>query len=263
MTFGKNIYREHDAIKTLKPLAEKSLEQLHRIIHVSLKKAVIDNKIYRNPADLVRCPKSKNHNHIILSPDEAIEILQKLSDTDVYIPVLLAIIMGLRRGEMLGLRWSDIDFSTNTLSVNRNRLGIGAKETVTSPKTPKSKRILYMPQMAISALKKFKISSKPNIAENPDKYVCVDSYGIPFKANYFTNQYKKALANHGIQPMRYHDLRHSCVALLIAAGAVPKEISDYLGHSEIGITMDLYGDLFDEYKKNSKGYGFHNIFSSI
>ena len=137
------------------------------------------------------------------------------------------------------------------MTIRYNRVGVGKEEIVSSPKSEKSNRTLWMPEMVLRALKRFKLTSIANITENPRRFVCVDSHGIPFAVNYFSNQYKMILKDLGLPDMRFHDLRHSCVALLIAAGANPKEISEYLGHSEIGITMNLYGDLFDEYKKQT------------
>jgi integrase len=134
----------------------------------------------------------------------------------------------------------------NTIKVRQTRQVVEREEIKKAPKSDKSLRVLVMPSFVARELKRIKEDSIINIKH---KLVCCESAGEPLSINTFARRFDRALKKASLpKAIRYHDLRHTCAALMTLAGATPKEVSEYLGHASIAITMDLYADVFDTSK---------------
>lgn len=211
-------------------------------------RAIKNREIQYSPMANVNYLKAPKHEHIILTPDEYKRLLEAAQNSHMYLPILLGGYMGLRKGEVLGLRWDDINFKENTMTINQTRMIIHKKEIVKTPKTETSKRELYMPPFVIAKLKEVK---KKNII-GIDRFVCAYMDGTPIRPSLFFYHFKKLLKKAGLsEKTRFHDLRHTCASLLVAINTPDKEISEYLGHSNISITMDLYAGIFKDCKKDT------------
>jgi len=241
------LYKSDD--KNKKTVSANTALHYLSFLQTVLQRAVINQKISKNPCVLVEKPKKQAFKHTVLTIDELYILLTVSKKTPIYIPVLLAGCMGLRRGEILGLRWQDIDFNKNTLQVNQTRIKANKKEYIKETKTEKSTRLLYMPSFVANELKKHKENIIIDISHN---LVCSLTTGEPISIDTFEQRFERLLKKSKInKKLRFHDLRHTSASILTATGATPKEVSAYLGHSNIGITMDLYADVFDKSKQQT------------
>lgn len=160
-----------------------------------------------------------------------------------YIAYLLAITCGMRKGEILGLQWKDIDFERRTLSVNRSLSHI-TKE-FHKPKTSSGKRLLVLPDITLMALQEHlqKISEeKERYGEGYNDYdlVCPTYNGNPCDFRSLTQLWKKLIKKSEIPDIRFHDLRHTRVTIMLKQSIHPKIVSERLGHKRVGITLKTY-----------------------
>ena len=227
----------------------------HAIIHSALKYAVKTDMIIQNVADKVDRPKKNDFQPVFLSAEEAQKMFEALKGTKLELPVLVAAFYGLRRGEVLGLKWDAIDFERGTISVKRtvttiNLDGKCQEIEKESAKTKSSLRTLPL----IGSFKEYFMQVKEAQELNKkvcgncynyqyDGYVFVDEMGERMKANYLTTRFPEVLEKKGLRRMRFHDLRHSCASLLLANGVPLKHIQEWLGHSDFSTTANIYAHL--------------------
>ena len=234
-----------------------------------MKYAVYIKAISENPAQGVRLPGKKDmgiHTRNIdvtktLSEDEILRLIEASKDTPIYMQVLFNVLMGLRRSEIIGVKYSDVDFIEHKLRVER-QLGIDkdAEKEKLQPKTytkqeidlktRSSHRILPIPDLVFEAiLEQRKIYDRNKSRRQHGKYVfqdlgyiCCSSYGRPRSRNYHWKHYKKLLKDTGLPDIGWHDLRSSYCTLLLKNDFSPKAVSRLMGHSKEIITADVYGD---------------------
>jgi len=217
----------------------------HRIIHRALNRAVRWGFIYRNVADAVD-PPSKNKNEMkIISETDVKKLLDKVKGTYLYMPVFIGITTGMRAGEILGLRWSDVDLKTGLISVVQE-LQLTKKEGIIfrEPKTTGSKRTIELSPLVTNVLKQHKVQlNKERLAagENyKDKdLVCCLQDGTPLNPGTISSRFHINVTELGFG-IRFHDLRHSHASILLQQGVNPKVVSERLGHAKTSMTMDVY-----------------------
>ena len=241
-----------EKLKVVKP---NTVIHYHAIIHSALKYAVKTDMLIQNVADKVDRPKKNDFQPVFLSADEAQKMFEALKGTKLELPVLVAAFYGLRRGEVLGLKWDAIDFERGTISVKRTVTSInldGKYQEIEkeSAKTKSSLRTLPL----IGSFKEYFMQVKEAQELNKkvcgncynyqyDGYVFVDEMGERMKANYLTSRFPEFLEKKGLRRMRFHDLRHSCASLLLANGVPLKHIQEWLGHSDFSTTANIYAHL--------------------
>ncbi|MCP4377573.1 MAG: site-specific integrase [bacterium] len=160
-------------------------------------------------------------------------------------PALLAVTTGLRRGEILGLRWSDVDLAAGTLTVQQSLEQIKDGLRFKSPKTHRSRRSLALPAMTVEALRSHRASQAEErlalgVAWEEHGLVCPRPAGAPWAPDTLSTAFAAFVRGSGMKPFRFHDLRHSHATHLLRAGVHPKVVSERLGHSSVGITLDTY-----------------------
>lgn len=210
-------------------------------------------EIIENPCDFVKNPPASKKEYSVKEPydkEEVKNVLNKLNETHIEIPILLMLTMGLRLGEALGLRWQDIDFKNNTISINQTLIytkdiGISFKE----PKTKSSIRTISAPPELMNKLKKQKIRHNEfrlaNILEYED-IVCLNTNLFPFIPSALGLAWKRFTDRNNIRHIRLHDLRHTHATLLVLSGCDFKTISNRLGHTDIKITLNRYSHVLKE-----------------
>lgn len=226
-------------------LSPQTVLHFHRLIRKALQDAVKWQLIARNPADSVEPPRAVKLEMKVLEASYVKQLLELIRDSVYYMPTLLAVTTGLRRGEILGLQWSDIDLETGVLMVRRSleqtRAGLSFKE----PKTSKSRRVVALPEMTITALQRHKEEQALRRLELGPIYkdtclVCARSDGGFINPKRLSREFPPLLQKWGLPKVRFHDLRHTHATLLLQEGVHPKIVSERLGHSTIGITLDTY-----------------------
>ena len=226
-------------------LSPQTVLHHHRLLRAALNRAVRWGVIALNPADAVEAPRPARKETRVLDESDSAKLLQAVQGTRFYSPVLLALTTGMRRGEVLGLRWADIDWEAGTLAVQQTleqtRTGLRFKQ----PKTPKSRRRVPLTSMALDALKSQRTAQVAsrlalgNLYQDHD-LVFPAPDGLPWKPGSFSAAFIKLAAAAGLPKLRFHDLRHSHATQLLRLGIHPKIVSERLGHATTGITLDLY-----------------------
>lgn len=209
-----------------------------------------------NPATMIDLPPVTRHVVRAMSNDTARGVIAATADQTFGNAVAVALYTGLRQGELLGLRWEDIDLKGKRLTVHHalSRLPGSRKGTiryVLNP--PKSERSVRTVPLAPAALDALTAQRKAQAKGEAGKHGLVFAHpdGRPLDGPTLTRDFQVALKAAGIEPMRWHDLRHGTASLLIAAGTPLAVVSAILGHSGIAITVDTYGHLTDESKASA------------
>ena len=216
----------------------------HNILHAAFKHAVMMRQMATNPADAVVPPRPKRTEMHFLTEAEAAAMLRAARDTDLYLPLLLAVGTGMRRGELLGLRWSDIDLDGGAAIVNQALQEAYGKIEFKEPKTTRSRRCITLPDLVVEALRVQHAAhaAKALAAEPgyiPSDLVLPAPGGGPWWPSNFDRIWRRFKKKQSLA-IRFHDLRHTHATQLLRAGVNIKVISERLGHASIGITLDTY-----------------------
>ncbi|OPY56109.1 MAG: Tyrosine recombinase XerC [Pelotomaculum sp. PtaU1.Bin035] len=190
-----------------------------------------------------------------MSKDDAKKFLEIAKKSRHYPAFVLEIGTGLRRGELLALRWKDIDLEKGALTVNQglSRVALPDKDKKTQlmfqePKTEKGKRVIKLKSNIIKILKEYQLATGNR--DNPEALVFSNKKGGPLDPRAFTKRYETLLEKAGIPKTSFHALRHTVAVLLIQAGEKVKNVQELLGHERYGTTMDIYAEFMPEEEKD-------------
>ena len=239
----------------LKRVSANTVIHYHAIIHRALKYAVKTDLIDVNPADKVERPRKDRFTASFYDGNEVNRLFQVARGTPLELPVMLAVFYGLRRSEVVGLKWDAIDFENKTIAIRHTvtacaekgrRIEVAADTT----KTASSRRTLPLVlafQTKLAALKeqqeKNRILCGRSYCTDYLGYVLVDAMGNRLKLSYISTAFPALLKRSGLRPIRFHDLRHSCASLLLKNGVPMKQIQEWLGHSDFSTTANIYAYL--------------------
>jgi integrase len=212
------------ARRTKTGLSPTTVLQLHRVLHHALKDAHRQGLAPRNVAELVTPPVKAEHEFITLSPKHARRFLEVVAGDRLEALYVVALTTGMREGELLGLHWADVDLDAGAFHVTR-RL-----------KRRTSRRQVLLVRVAVQALK---LHQERQEEERRRAGSTWDDRGLVFP-NTIGRPINPLPDKAGLPRMRFHDLRHSAATLLLGMGVHPKIVSELLGHTQIGITLDLY-----------------------
>ena len=223
----------------------------HRIMKQALSYGVKKGPLLYNIMDKVEAPADSDFEGDYYRASEARELLEKAKEDPLYIVVLLTTYYGFRRSEVLGLRWSAIDFESNTISIERKVIVAsrdGKREThdLKKTKSRSSRRTLPLIAVVKDALLKHKELHEEykrvfkSYHQGTEGYVCTDVLGKLFSPDYVTSHFQVLLKHSGMRSIRFHDLRHTCATLLILNGMSLLNVSRWLGHSSTAITERYY-----------------------
>ena len=228
------------------------------IINRVFKYAVHLDIIQTNPVDRIIRPKQQKprKEKIALTKEELNQFLtlaKKDARSVLYTAWHTLVYTGLRRGELLGLEWSDIDFENKTISVNKTLVTVNGSLYTQSPKTKRSTRTISLDDSTVQVLKNWKLEQKKQFFKNGVKskdIVITNIKGSYLDFAYFRDELKKFLSTHNLKQFSVHSLRHTHASLLFEAGIEPKTISDRLGHSNIQTTLNMYTHLNDKQRSD-------------
>lgn len=231
---------------TRKP-SPRTRRHIHRILKSALTRAVEQQALARNPADVVkRLPKVERKPIAALSVEQSQRLLSAIRHTTTYWPVMLALATRLRRGELLALRWRNVDLAHGTIrvveSLEQTKAGLRFKST----KSEKGRGVA-LPSFAIAELRRHKQAQAEallglGVRQSGDTLVCGRIDGQPKQPASLTHEFTYLVGRIGrdFPRIRFHDLRHSHATQLLASGVHPKIVQEQLGHSTIAVTMDIY-----------------------
>ena len=239
----------------LKTVKANSVIHYHAVIHQTLKYAMKTDLVPQNVAMKVDRPRKNDFQPTFLDAAELQRLFEIVKGTRLELPVLTAAFYGLRRGEVVGLKWDAIDFERGTITIKRTvtSVNIGGKMEIIeqdSAKTKSSLRTLPFVGRFKEYFQQVKEAQELNkqICGNCynydyDGFVFVDELGERMKPSYLTGYFPQFVQKHGMRRMRFHDLRHSCASLLLANGVPLKQIQEWLGHSDFSTTANIYAHL--------------------
>jgi integrase len=249
------------------PLSPRMVEYIYSVLHTALEQAVKNGLVVRNVCDAVDKPKKVKHEFMPWTTEETNQFLSSIKDSRLFPFYLTECGTGLRRSEILGLQWPDIDFKTGTLTVRRSLVRVKGGYKFGEPKTKKSRRTIPLPEQVIQKLKAWKAwqskekmawhalhidvepSKKPEF--NPLNMVFCDEIGQPLKPDFITTSFKRDLERAKLPDIRFHDLRHGHATMLLELGEDLKVISERLGHSSITMTADTYSHVREKMQKEA------------
>lgn len=227
-------------------LSSRTVQYIHAVLSRALKQAVRWGLIPRNVCDLTDPPRVRRHEMKTLTPDQARAFLDHVRRDRLYALYLLAITTGMRQGELLGLRWSDVDLAHGRLQVTHSLQSLGGKGMqLSEPKSDAGRRSIILTPVAISALRDHR---KAQLEErlraggrwrDHDLVFCTAN-GTPISRHNLRRSFLLHLAHAGLPTIRFHDLRHTAATLMLSQGTHPKVVQEMLGHSQISLTLDTY-----------------------
>lgn len=239
-------------------LSAKSILQVHRILSKALKRAQKLQLIKQNPCDYVELPKVKRFKPNVYNEKQLMRLIECSKDEEIYIPVVLASTLGLRRGEALGLTWDSIDFENKVITINKSLIYIAKTKSVefSSTKTESGNRRILISDHLVSILREHKESQDRFRVDLESAYhdwnlVCCYVNGRYFHPSRFSHKFRVLLNKHGLEHIRFHDLRHTNATLMLEGNIPAKIASQRLGHSSIQVTLDIYSHVRDEAQKDT------------
>ena len=240
-------------------LSPRTVRYTHMVLRSALDQAVRWGKLYRNPTELVDLPRQEKEEMKVLSPKQATTFME----ASIYSPwkALFSLLLtsGMRPGEALGLKWSDVDFESKRITINRTLTRAqGGGWKLEEPKTSRSRRTIPIPSTVMKDLDEHKRAQTAEILRaKPGKY---NDQGFVFSAgngepannkNIVRRHFKPLLEVAGLPNIRLYDLRHSCATLLLSAGENPKIVSERLGHASITLTLDTYSHVLPDMQEKA------------
>ncbi len=238
-------------------LSPRSVGIIHAVLHSSLENAVKWNLVSRNVTSMVSVPRTTSHEVTALNSEQAQKLLEASRGHHLEALVLLAITTGMRRGELLALRWSDIDFENSILFVKRSVNRIPSQGYVENdPKTRTSKRKIMLPNVAKDVLKEHRERQGLVRVKTGEKWrdmdlVFCNHLGGYLHTSHVLTAFHKLVEDAGLPPIRFHDLRHSAATILLVKGVHPKVVQELLGHSSIVMTMDTYSHVLPSMQREA------------
>jgi integrase len=234
-----------DARRDGQGLAPKTVRNVHAMLHRALRDAVRLGYLVRNVADAVTPPRGPSPEMQVWTPEELRTFLAHARQDRLYALWLLVATTGMRRAELAGLRWVDVDLDAARLSPRRPRVVVNYVVHESEPKTRMGKRSLALDPATLAALQEHKARQEQERAEVGSAWmdsglVFTRPDGVPIHPDLITDWFRRLARGAGLPPIRLHDVRHSYATAALAAGIPAKVVSERLGHANIAITLDVY-----------------------
>jgi integrase len=227
--------------------APASVAQLHAVLFGAFRLAMRWGLIGRNPAEAVQAPKVQRREMAVLTAEQAQALMR--ADDPLSCLYVLALTTGMRQGELLALRWRDVDLDEGIVRVNRNLVRVKGAWLLADVKRDKSRRQIQIGRLALDALKAHRLRSAEALLQighrlDDATLIFTDEKGDPINGYHVTERmFKPLLRRLGLPAVRFHDLRHTAASLMLSAGVRADLVSRRLGHSSPAITLSIYAHL--------------------
>ena len=243
-----------------KGLSGTSVQLIHGALHKALDDAARWSQAARNVADLVNTPRRSTPEMRTLTGEESAALLRAAQGDPLEAFFAVALTTGLRLGELQALCWREVDLERRRLRVTATLAGVAdGKPVLAPPKTSRSRREVYLSEMAVEALQHHRaqqLEARLLVGQHwqDNDLVFANAFGRPLDGNNVRERsFKKLLARAGLPPMRFHNLRHAAASLLMAEGVGIKVISEMLGHADITVTLKVYAHLMPSAQEQAAG----------
>ncbi len=236
-------------------LSAGTVLNLHLVLTQALGQAVRWGILERNPVKGAQPPRPVRPEPVVVDPALARRIIAALSGSSVEAPGMLAIGTGMRRGEILALRWADLGPDLQAAQVRRTLHTTGRGLAFSEPKTRKSRRAVALPQIVRPSLERQRSLQSLRRSEAhawADLDLVIDrGDGGPLNPGTLSSRWRLFLKSSGLPHVRFHDLRHAHATLMLLKGVHPKVVSERLGHASVGITLDLYSHVLPSMQQDA------------
>lgn len=237
-------------------LKPKSIRYIRGTLRAALNYAVKWGLLDRNPAAVVAIPRVEPFEIRPFTPAEARIFLNSIKGNRLEALYSVALTMGLRQGEALGLRWRDVDLELGYLKVTKQLQRLDGHSELVEPKTARSRRQIAMPRSIADALRDHRSRQEEERTSAGERWSNLDlvfptPLGRPLDATAISKDFHLLLDRAGLPQRRFHDLRHSCATLLLVQGVPPRVVMDVLGHSQISMTMNTYSHVIPELRRTA------------
>lgn len=246
-------------------LSAGTVLNLHLVLTQALGQAVRWGILERNPVKGAQPPRPVRPEPVVVDPALARRIVAALLGSAVELPGMFAISTGMRRGEILGLRWADLHPDLHHAQVRRTLHTTGQGLRFSEPKTRKSRRAVALPEFVRAPLERarFEQGLRRSKAQRwQDLDLVIDrGDGAPLNPDTLSSRWRLFLKHSGLPHVRFHDLRHAHATLMLLQGVHPKVVSERLGHASVGITLDLYSHVLPSMQQDAVR-AFDELFAS-
>jgi integrase len=237
-------------------MAAATVKHAYHVLKGSMDRAVQAEIIPRSPCVGIMLPKGQKKAPVVYDEEQIRQLIAAAKGTEMELIIDIELCLGLRRGEMLGLQWEDIDFEKNQIHVVRNRVVVDGKSVVKDPKTESSRRTVDVPVQLIQKLRQHKTKCLANRlrlgqAYTVSEYVIVHPDGKPIYPEYVSQMFTKLQKKAGLPKCRFHDLRHLCASIMLMQGVNVKVAQEHLGHKDISTTMNIYSHVLPSVAKEA------------
>lgn len=234
-------YKDRLDGKTRKAISVNTVIKLNKFLKSAFNYAVKNKMISSNPTDYVILPSKQQYNPRVYSEKEFGKLLDSVKNTDDEIPILLGGGCGLRRGEIFGLKWKNINFKDNTISIEETKVRFN-KNIIKTPKTQKSKRTISVPEYVIEVLSNYKIIKCASDNEN---------IVTKWKPGSYSAHFSEILKQYNLPHCRLHDLRHYNATIMVVYGVSNKVAAERLGHSQTSTLVNIYQHVIEGMDKSA------------
>jgi integrase len=228
-------------------LSGSTVHQAFRVLKTALRQAVARGMIARSPLALVRSPRVPRRELSAWDEEQVrLFLAEARRSSRYYVLYLTAILTGMRRGELLALRWHDIDWTFGRASVTRTLVRADKQVEMREPKSQRSRRTVSLPPVLLEEFRRIRETQTArrgmlgDVYENHALIFC-QTNGRPLHAhNVSQRDFKRVIRKAMVPMLRFHDLRHVCATLMLRQGIHPKVVGEQLGHASVGVTLDVY-----------------------
>ena len=256
-----------------KPMSAKTVKNIYHNLCAAIDRAVVLEMVKKNVCKNVILPKVKKYTAEVYDENEVQELLKVIKGTDMELPLMIAVNLGLRRGELLGLKWKHIDFENGLVSIEDNLVEVekevSADRIVTkAPKSLSGQRVISISSALNAYLKEahtkyLKQKLKMGVDYYDGGYVVCKENGKPYKPNSFSTKFRELLKKNNLKHIRLHDLRHTNATLMLTQGISAKVAQVRLGHSDYGTTMNTYSHVLKPMEKDAAEKIENVIFGNV
>jgi len=234
-----------------KHVPPRTRQYTYAVLHAALEHGMRMGIVNRNVSDAIPRPRIARRSMSVLDAAQVEAFLTAARADKFYALYVLAIMTGMRFGELLALQWRDIDLKSSTIYVRHTLQDLGGKLKLQEPKSARGRRRIDLPPAAVRAVQEHRqrVSTR---YRRLSPWVFCDRRGGPLRQGNVTRRsFKKILKVAGLRPIRFHDLRHTAATLLLAAGVHPKVVQERLGHASVALTLDTYSHVLPSMQRDA------------